>query len=71
MPRFGLSFSESFDRVPKGDAYGRRLRDVSGLRIVPVRQEETFLSPGFLRVAAALAAVAAALVIWRLFSFPH
>lgn len=76
MPRLGLSFNESFDRrprAPKPDAYGRRPRQISGVRVVGER-ETAPLFPLFLKATATLtiiAAIAVSLAVWRLYTFHH
>ncbi|WP_424362924.1 hypothetical protein [Methylocystis parvus] len=77
MPRLGISINDSFDRRPRApqpDAYGRRPRQVSGVRVVGEREKAPLFASVFLKVTTALALVAIAsmsLAIWRLFSFHH
>lgn len=77
MPRLGVSINDSFDRrprAPKPDAYGRRPRQVSGVRVAGEREKAPLFSSLFLKVTTALALVAIAsmsLAIWRLFTFQH
>jgi hypothetical protein len=77
MPRLGLSINDSFDRRPRApqpDAYGRRPRQVSGVRVVGEREKAPLFSPLFLKVTAVMtliAAIAVSLAIWRLFTFHH
>jgi hypothetical protein len=73
MPRFSFAFNESHDkrlRAPKADAYGRRPRQVSGVRVVGERENGSL----FLMVVATMAIVAAvsvSLALWRLYTFHH
>jgi hypothetical protein len=75
MPRLGLSINDSFDRhprAPKPDAYGRRPRQIAGVRVAGEREKTTIFSSLFIKAAAILAVIAAlsmALAILRLYTF--
>jgi hypothetical protein len=77
MPRFSFAFHESHDkrlRAPKADAYGRRPRQVSGVRVVGEREDESRRAALSFTVAATMAVVAAvsvSLALWRLYTFHH
>jgi hypothetical protein len=75
MPRLGLSFSSNFAKTKtKPNTYGRRIRNVEGVRIVGEREPSPALGALFFKVAsilALLALAAMAVAIWRLFNFPH
>ena len=78
MPRFGLSFADTYDqrqRAPQPDPYGRRPRHVEAVRIVGEEpQRPLILSPFFIKLTlslTAVAAVAVSIAAWRLFTFPH
>lgn len=77
MPRFGIAINESSDqrfRAPKPDQYGRRVRDVQGVRVAGVREEPTIFSSLFFKVTLTLSIVAmlaVSLAAWRLFTFRH
>jgi len=77
MPRLGLSINESFvksPKPPKPDQYGRRVRAVSGVRVVNEREAPPVFTSLFFKVTltlALLATLATSLALWRLFSFTH
>jgi hypothetical protein len=77
MPRFSFAFNESQDkrlRAPKADAYGRRPRQVSGVRVVGERENASGGASIFLMVTATMAIVASvsvSLALWRLYTFHH
>jgi hypothetical protein len=76
MPLFGLIVHESYRArtAPQPDRYGRRIRQVEGVHVVGERESPLMLSGFYMKTMLALtlvAAVAASLAAWRLFTFPH